>query len=187
MIERRRKPIRTMDLQILYPVAVLVVLWYLMWRLGRRARTRVASEPRMWGKRELAREESALSNKEDELEIRLHEKSREVTARIDAKLAVLQELISRAESVAARLERALAASRVPENGNASGPPPGSVMDDSAVLAPTDRDPTDSEGEGDPSEALWDEVRSLAAYGFSPAEISQQLGIAEERIRRKLAQ
>lgn len=198
MIGRRRKPFRNMDFQLLFPIAVVVVLWYLMWRLRRRTSSRVEFEPQMWGKRQLAREESALSNKEDELEIRLHEKSRDVLARIDSKLAVLQELTSRAESAAARLERALAAVQAAKDGAALGRSPLRATDETAGSVRSDEGPAGSDASraessrgsefGDPlPQTVREEVRSLATYGFSLGEISQQLGIPESLVRRELAE
>lgn len=194
MIERRRKPIRKMDTQLLFPIAVVVVLWYLMWRLRRRTTHREEFEPRMWGKRELAREESALSDKEDQLEILLHERSREVLARIDTKLALLQELITRAESAAARLERALAtetvkralAAQTRTNGGFTEHPQSLAANGTGPLARSHKTPADPDFADASPESVWDEVRSLMTYGFSPAEISQQLGISEDVIRDKLA-
>ncbi|NMC18830.1 MAG: hypothetical protein GYA33_00265 [Thermogutta sp.] len=189
MIGRRRKPFRGMDLQLLFPIAVVVVLWFVLRRLPRRTLSGAETEPRMWGKRQLAREESALSNKEDEMEIRLYEKSREVAARIDGKLALLQELVSRAESAAARLERALAAFEalnVPHDGDASRGSRSRPVDEAAAPAPSDETPAGPDFGDAPPDAVWEEARSLATYGFSPAEISQQLGIPEGLIRDRLA-
>lgn len=183
-----------MDTQLLFPIAVLVVLWYLMWRLRQRTTHREEFEPRMWGKRELAREESALSDKEDQLEILLQERSREVLARIDTKLALLQELISRAESAAARLERALAAQTVEgawatqtrANGGFSECPESLAAEGTDPSARRHKASADPDFADASPESVWEEVRSLATYGFSPAEISQQLGISEDVIRDKLA-
>lgn len=194
MIERRRKPIEKMDTQLLFPIAVVVVLWYLMWRLRRRTIHREEFAPRMWGKRELAREESALSDKEDQLEILLQERSREVLAQIDTKLAVLQELISRAESAAVRLERALAtqiadrasAAQTRTNGCFSEHVQSLVAEGTAPPAGSHKDPADPDFADALPESVWGEVRSLATYGFSAAEISQQLGISEDVIRDRLA-
>ncbi|MGQ9820898.1 MAG: hypothetical protein ACUVQK_03465 [Thermogutta sp.] len=180
--------------QLLFPIAVVVVLWYLMWRLRRPTKHREEFEPRMWGKRELAREESALSDKEDQLEILLHERSRAVLAQIDTKLALLQELISRAESAAARLERALAtqtvdgawATQTRANGVFSERPESLAGEGTASSARRHKTAADPDFADASPESVSEEVRSLATYGFSPAEISQQLGISEDVIRNKLA-
>lgn len=186
-----------MDFQLLFPIAVVVVLWYLMWRLRRRTPDRVAFEPQMWGKRQLAREESALSNKEDELEVRLHDKSREVLARIDSKLAVLQEWTSRAEAAATRLERALAAAETARDGAVPRLAPLPAMDETVEPARSDEASAGAhaaraasargpECEEPLPQTVREEVRSLATYGFSLLEISQQLGIPETQVRRELA-
>ncbi|GEM_PF-6978942 len=181
-------------------MAIVVVLWIVMSRVRRRPGNRDTLDPRRWGRRELVQEESALSNKEDELEIRLHERSREILARIDSKLVLLQELIGRAETAAARLEQALAAaaaqrqtaSLVATSAEGNVPADASIALEQPVSAASGgNDARTPEQAGTQvggtavSERVEEEVRSLATYGFSALEISQQMGLAEATVRNIL--
>ena len=128
---------------------------------ARQARANVAleeAEPRR-----LPGERASLSGPAEGWEVQMHELARDLSARLDSKMGVLQHLIRDADRAAARLEAAL--------GAAGQSPPGTQAErllPAQTRVASDAAPTAAEP------GRYDEIYLLADYGHPPAEIAQRL-------------
>lgn len=131
-------------------------------------------------------------------EVHMHETAREVSAQIDTKLRLLQQLVAEADRAATRLERALAAVQT-----ATAEPPRSGCAEPANPSPSEGatarpSPIQSEATSNPlplgnpdqttappspvrPEALDLEVGLLADYGFPLQEIASRCGITVSEV------
>jgi len=131
-------------------------------------------------------------------EVHMHETAREVSAQIDTKLRLLQQLVAEADRAATRLERALAAVQT-----ATAEPPRSGCGEPANPSPSEGatarpSPIQSEATSSPlplgnpdqttappspvrPEALDLEVGLLADYGFPLQEIASRCGITVSEV------
>lgn len=112
-------------------------------------------------------------------EVQMHDTARQLTAQIDTKMRLLEELIREADRVAARLEAATAGAPLEQR-------PASQADrlrqPTAPSAPPAGQPTASESEQEPSagsnassKRRHEEIYTLADYGYDAAEIARRVG------------
>lgn len=94
-------------------VAIVVLGLMLVIRSFRRARSTSERPARIFAKREPAAKPSRLDAPDEyrQWEVELHELGREITARIDNKISVLEYLIETAQVERAKLEATIAAAR----------------------------------------------------------------------------
>jgi len=133
-------------------------------------------------------------------EVKMHETQREVSARLDSKMAALEQLIREANRAAARLEAALAGghpesfprnaetrdsvdAEIPVEESSRRPPPSQAdalrLAGAAVAKPQVGEPKE-EAEtcafARPSnDRRYEEIYALADYGLEPGEIAQRVG------------
>jgi hypothetical protein len=103
----------------------------------------------------------------DHWEVEMHEVARDLLGRIDTKIGLLQQFTVEADRAAARLEKALAASR--QGATPSAP---------VALKPVDAAaPPSDEGVGQRRPNVrHEEIYTLSDYGYPPEEIAQRTGM-----------
>jgi hypothetical protein len=141
-------------------------------------------------------------------EVEMHETARELSAQLDTKMGLLQHLIREADRAAARLDAAVAAAgragaetpavepQTPRRATTQEPPDRTVQPASqaeALRSASALDPS-SRGQGsrdaDTPEATaerpspnrrYQEIYTLADYGYGPVEIAQRVGTPEGEV------
>jgi hypothetical protein len=127
-------------------------------------------------------------------EVQMHEIARELSGRLDSKMAALEQLIREADRAAARLEAAAERqigrvsnsspppeAALPPSGESSGPPPVSQADALRSTGAGDaKSHFGSHGDDAASarpaaDRRYDEIYTLADYGLAPAEIAHRVG------------
>lgn len=131
-------------------------------------------------------------------EVQMHELSRELIGQLTSKMALLEHLIQQADQAAARLEAALVAAETqqPRSGPAprqkteppastvfcrSATPPASQADALKPAGQRDTPVADSGAAEHPAEESpargrrYEEIYTLADYGYDAAEIARRLG------------
>jgi hypothetical protein len=117
-------------------------------------------------------------------EVQMHETARELAARLDAKLCLLQSLIADADRAARRLEEALerAYPALPPGSQAESLRPAAANprenpdEAETAMAPAERTAAASELPGNMDRARRrEEIHRLADYGFAPEEIARRVG------------
>lgn len=181
--------------QVLFIAAILLFTFTLLRRL--RLRRRLASSPASTSRPnvvEPTREPVNLRGTQEDLAVRLHETFRELSARLDMKIYVLDELLHRAEAKIAELEKLMASS--PDRPRASREAPaekdeesnptkeleatsaGSTPDPliiepergSSNLANQSKHAPEMEPSPDKAGGRFAAIYSLADQGLTPAEI-----------------
>jgi hypothetical protein len=142
---------------------------------ARQVRTPMEYDP---PERAPARRAEPASDAIERWEIEMHDLARELSARLDSKMSVLEHLIREADRAAARLESALAAAgpgaRVP-----SVPPEAQRANQAAGLLAGTSAGGDTPDEGRPRPAhagRYDEIYLMADYGHPAGEIAKKLGL-----------
>ena len=131
-------------------------------------------------------------------EVHMHEVARELSGELDSKMGVLQELILQANRAAGRLETALAVAQAteepaaPSETDAIGPPssheqswetssrPASQAEALKSPGRTEVSPhdsptsTDSASEKQPADRRYEQIYTLADYGFDTVEVAQKV-------------
>lgn len=107
-------------------------------------------------------------------ETMMHQTARDLSGQLDSKMSALQSLVREAHSAAARLEAALAAAqRVPP----AAEPPSPTAPPATSPAPA-RDSNALPAGADPR---YDQIYTLADYGFDPSEIAHRVGSSRGEI------
>jgi hypothetical protein len=195
------------DLQVSYVVligALAIITWALMMRSHRWFRGQPHDQPpvQSYGRREsVARTPSApLPAEAAKWEIQMHEIARELSARLDSKMGILEHLIREADRAAARLDSAMAAAQrggvapaaglkapaVPSRDAiadepSSGPPASqadglkSPRESAASSASSTAGSRVTAPRGQTAEERYEEIYLLANYGHGAAEIAQRVG------------
>jgi hypothetical protein len=101
-------------------------------------------------------------------EVQMHETARALKGQLDSKIGVLEQLIREADRAASRLEAALAAAR--PSTQAEGLKAAGTAD-RPVAPPGEESP----GHRPPMERRYEEIYTLADYGYEAAEIAQRVG------------
>lgn len=128
-------------------------------------------------------------------EVHIQETAREVSAVVDTKLRLLQQLVAEADRAATRLERALSAAQTALPAQPTASPPTAASGPSSLpcqteSGPSDAVPPESSAIG-PSlfrpEAVASEVGLLADYGFPVEEIASRCGLTVAEVEALLCQ
>jgi len=134
----------------------------------------------------------------DNWEVQMHEVARELSAQLDSKMGLLEQLIREADRAASRLETALAAARRGDMPAAPRPiaslpsvaPAPDVSEPSSSVpinqaeglkgagrpeGPDARRIEDLAGRGPAKDRRYEEIYTLADYGYDAAEIARRVG------------
>ncbi len=113
-------------------------------------------------------------------QVEMHELAREVSARLDNKVRILEHLIQDADRAAARLESALDQVR-PHTEPAAAPRAAAArgaLETNPAAASTSQT---SRSEKAPETRRHEEIYTLADYGHAPAEIARRLNLPQGEI------
>ncbi len=125
----------------------------------------------------------------DRWEVQMHDTARDLSARLDSKLSMLQALVAEADRAAARLEAALARAAEPAPRINPGSPGREPADDSSLdlaelpprmnqqarsLQHGEPPPRDAARSAAPRDRRQEEIYTLADYGYEPAEIARRV-------------
>ncbi len=102
-------------------------------------------------------------------EVGMHETARELSGQLESRMSALLHLVREADRAAARLEAAMAAAA----GTPGQPSPAAVEEDADATAAPPVAATDPSVP--PAAERFDEIYTLADYGFDPLEISRRTG------------
>ena len=111
-------------------------------------------------------------------EIEMYDLARELSARLDSKMSVLQHLIREADRAAARLESAVAAASPLPAGPHARPEPERANQAEGLFSGTSAagEASDDAEARHSQPGRYDEIYLLADYGHPAAEIAKKLGL-----------
>ena len=143
-------------------VAVALVMWTTMRRAARSRRTGVRPT-------HADREVRDVRQQMERLLVEIHDVSREMNARLDTKISVLNSLVNEADEKIRRLEKL---SR--ETGRGSGSPVPAVPEPTSDAPPEPRPQDDPLSEPDPGQR-YAEIYALSDQGLDAHQIAQKTG------------
>jgi len=163
----------------LFLVGLVMVVAAVLFRAQWRGRRRGQAEPVAWPAPPVRAGSPARSREADDWRVELHDLARETSARLDAKMAALEQLIRDARRESARLETLLAEveHRPPGNGAAAGSlaPSATRPHNQAEALAAARELLDrAPAEAAPSARRHDDVYALADSGLDSSAIAARL-------------
>ena len=177
-------------------LAMVIAIWMLLWWTQRSmARTNAGSRRRFAAKDDAEPDRPSPRGQPpvdfDRWEVEMYEIMRNATGQMDTKMGLLEHLIREADRAAARLEAATAAAaRLPDSVAPSHVAPDAprfepsairpinqaegLRPDGLRQAPSAADEAESDQPGKPRR--YEEIYTLADYGYAAAEIAQRLAM-----------